>query len=450
MTVMRSAFRSVYRRLFRTLLVSVVLALCVAVLISTIAGVKASEDSTQQMVDRTKAQTAEMVSSVETATEEIVASVEGSAEETAGLAEKMSLMIVVMGGFAGMSEGAVSDIYSINGVAAVVPIVTQRVGGSDEKRVKDYDYAVKGVPLEPSLIEEYPVLPLYIVDGRTLAEEDGAAVLLNVDLAGYFEAEVGDTIALEESDFEVVGTYFTVSFTDQKTVYMSLDNAQNLFNLGDGLSELQVFAETQSDVDNVAGEIEALNNGWKVLTMEDRSTGKFAESIAFTQEEQVAKIQEQASQQISTIQQGAELQIASLEADLSSMKSLGVQISLVAGIAGVLMIFGIMFYTVRERTREIGILKAVGFSNRYVMKRFMLEGLYVGLLGGLIGLGLGAATCSLFGPWLLDMSEGTSVVLEPYQLLIGFGAAVLFGSLGSLYPAWRASRVSPMEALRHG
>jgi putative ABC transport system permease protein len=112
------------------------------------------------------------------------------------------------------------------------------------------------------------------------------------------------------------------------------------------------------------------------------------------------------------------------------------------------MIFGIMFYTVRERTKEIGVLKALGFSNRDVLKQFMLEGFYLGFLGGLIGVALGMATYSFLGRWLVD-SDAT-VHLQPTYLALGLVAAALAGALGSLYPAWLASRVSPMEALRHG
>lgn len=448
MTLMRNAFRSVFRRLFRTLLVSSVLALCVAVLISTIAGVKASEEST-----------AEMVAGVEESAAEIVTRVEEDAEETIELTEKMSLSIMV-GGFGGMrpgmsggmsggmSEDVVDDIYAIEGVAAVLPSLTQRVGGSSEPRSRDYDYAVNGVLLNASLVEEYSVLPLHIIDGRQIKEGDGAAVLLNQDLTGYFEAGVGDTITLEESEFEVVGIFYSTQFGEQKTIYISLGNAQNLFDKEGEVSFLQVFAETESDVDSVAEAIEKLDDGWFVRTMDDMGMGKFGGAIALTQEEQVASIQGQASFQIAAIQENAELQIAALQDGFGNIESLGVQISLVVGIAGILMIFGIMFYTVRERTREIGILKALGFSNPYVMKRFMLEGSYIGFLGGLIGVALGAVTCSLLEPWLLDISEATSVALEPYYLLIGLSAAVLFGALGSLYPAWQASRISPMEALR--
>ncbi len=507
MTLLRRAFRSVWRRKLRTLLVSFVLALCVAVLISTIAGVRASEESTQEMVAgvetstaemvaKVEARTAEMVAGVEAATEEIVAGVEQGAGETIELTEIMSRMIMVSGGFSpmgggmggsiggGMSEDVVDDIYSIEGVAAVVPRLTQRVGGSvpepgdgkmgesgDYRRMMGYDYVVNGVPLDPSLVEEYPVLPSYIIAGRQITEGDDAAVLLlNQDLttdeeSTFYGAGVGDTITLEGSEFEVVGIFYSTQFGDQKAIYMSLENAQNLFSKQGTVSQLQVFAETESVVDDVAAGIEelasTLDQRWFVRTMEDIGMGRFGESIALTQEEQVARIQEQASLQIATIQENAaaqtatiqedvDLQIAALQEDLGNIESLGVQISFVAGIAGVLIIFGIMFYTVRERTREIGVLKALGFSNPYIMKRFMLEGSYIGFLGGLIGVALGAVTCSLLGPWLLDISEATSVTLEPYYLLIGLGAAVLSGAFGSVYPAWQASRVSPMEALRHG
>jgi len=460
MYVEARAFKSVWRRKLRTLLVSFVLALCVAVLISTIAGVRASEESTKEMVAKAEANTAdmvakvqanaeEMVAGIQASTEEMVAGIEQGAEETIGQTEIMSRMIMVSSGFGPMrggegtnlmSEDVVDDIYSIEGVAAVLPSLTERVGASSDDP-RDYDYAVNGVLLDSSLVEGYSVLPSNIIAGRQIEEGDGAAVLLSQDLisSGYFQVGVGDTITLEGSEFEVVGIFYSTQFGDEKTIYMSLENAQNLFGEAGEVSSLQVFAETKDVVNDVAEAIENLDSSWFVMTFEDMPMGRFGESIALTQEQQIATMQEQASQQI-----------AALRDDVSNIESLGVQISLVAGIAGVLMIFGIMFYTVRERTREIGILKALGFSNPYVMERFMLEGSYIGFLGGLIGVALGAVTCSQLGPWLLNISETTSVTVEPYYVLIGLGGAVLCGALGSVYPAWRASRVSPMEALRHG
>lgn len=216
---------------------------------------------------------------------------------------------------------------------------------------------------------------------------------------------------------------------------------------------MQVFAETEDVVDDVAEAIENLDSSLFVMTFQDMSMGGFGESIALTQEEQVATIQDQASQQIAIIQDQASQQIAALQDDVSNIESLGVQISLVAGIAGVLMIFGLMFYTVRERTKEIGALKALGFSKWDVMKQFMYEGLYIGLIGGAIGLGIAAVSASVFSTWLLNLSDtldtSVSMTVTMEAMLLGLAMAAIAGALGSLYPAWRASRVSPMEALRN-
>jgi putative ABC transport system permease protein len=145
--------------------------------------------------------------------------------------------------------------------------------------------------------------------------------------------------------------------------------------------------------------------------------------------------------------------IGTIDENLSSIQSMGFGITVVSVIIGVLLIFGLMFYTVRERTKEIGTLKALGFSNRDVLKQFMYEGLYVGFIGGIIGLGIAAVSASVFSTWLLNPGETLdttiSVTVTVGALLLGLGVAAVAGALGSLYPAWRASRVSPMEALRN-
>jgi ABC-type antimicrobial peptide transport system permease subunit len=485
------AFKSVSRRAFRTILISFILALSVAVLISTIAGVQSSEESTKQIVDEAQASTAaliadveastaaltadietrtvEMVANIEAATQEMVAGVIAGAEITIGLAEQLDVMITVNPGRPGITETDVSNIQAIEGVAAVIPRFFRHVGL--EPGTRNYDYSVFGVLVDASLVDEYPILPPAIIDGRQLEEGDTAAILLSVGLLEYFEnPEVGDTIEVNFNQVEIIGIFYSTNTAEQKRIYMSLEGAQSVFAAGDEVSSLRVYAELKSEVESMAAEIENLQSGWRVRTPDDRQSTGVAGSITQTQEEQIERIQDLADQQMATLLQNAEvqiesmlssaklqtvsmqsdadIQIAALQDDLVNVESLGSLIIRVVAIAGVLIIFGIMFYTVRERRKEIGILKALGFSNLSVMKRFMLEGFYIGLLGGLIGIALGVVTYSMVGPWLLDINEAISVSLEPYYLLIGLGAAVLFGTLGSLYPAWQASRVSPMEALR--
>ena len=216
---------------------------------------------------------------------------------------------------------------------------------------------------------------------------------------------------------------------EDKQVYMPLTTAQNLLGMNGNMSELTVYASNSSAVDNIVATIQSAYPDLRVFALQDMQA-QFGSSI---------------EQQQSTI-------INSTKGNLSSIENLGLEITIIAAIVGVLLIFGLMFYTVRERIKEIGTLKAIGFSNGEVMKQFMYEGIYVGLIGGVVGLALAAAAASGLSSLLLDPSEtlgqSVSVHITALSIILGLVVAVLAGALGSLYPAWRASRVSPMESLR--
>ena len=115
-------------------------------------------------------------------------------------------------------------------------------------------------------------------------------------------------------------------------------------------------------------------------------------------------------------------------------------ISLVVGGIGIM---NIMLATVTERTREIGIRRAVGASQRDILRQFLAEALLLSACGGLIGLLLGLA-----GGWLVELVFGFPVAFSPLimtiAVLVSGGIGVVFG----LYPAWLAARMNPVEALR--
>ncbi len=431
MLTLRRAFRNIWRSKYRTLLVSVVLALCVAVSVATIAGVDASETATAAAMDEYSE----------------------AAEATIEQAEQsMTAIMVRPGGMRGFSEEVqaldediVDEISSMNNVAAVVPSVTQNFGeaemeGGPGMGVPDMDgsgmggsfvvrraaYIVYGVPLDPELVEQYNVLPVNIVEGRSLEEGDDYAVLIGEQLTDYFDAGVGEPIDIDGTSFEVVGVYSSTMMTPNQ-VYMDLSTTQELLGMEGELSSLTVYADSTSVVDDVVEEIESAYPDLMVMAMSDMQ-GQFGDVIQRQQEGIIDR----------------------LDSDLAHIQSLGLSITLVSAISAFLLIFGLMFYTVRERTKEIGTLKALGFSNSDVMKQFMFEGLYIGLIGGAIGLGIAALAASALGSWLLSPSASldVSVTLTLGGVLLGLGIAVFAGSVGSLYPAWRASRVSPMAALK--
>jgi putative ABC transport system permease protein len=123
---------------------------------------------------------------------------------------------------------------------------------------------------------------------------------------------------------------------------------------------------------------------------------------------------------------------------------------LLAGIAGVSLVVGgigimnIMLVTVTERTREIGIRKALGATRGNILAQFLVESLVLCLLGGALGMLLGAGVAGAFtrlAGWQ------TYVTLDALALAFGFSAAV--GLVFGLWPAWRAASLDPIEALRH-
>jgi putative ABC transport system permease protein len=124
---------------------------------------------------------------------------------------------------------------------------------------------------------------------------------------------------------------------------------------------------------------------------------------------------------------------------------------LLGGIAGISLLVGgigimnIMLVTVTERTREIGIRKAIGAKDRDILRQFLLEALLMSGLGGIIGVGLGVAGAKIVP---MISSQFTTVVQLPSVFLaLGFSAGV--GIFFGYYPAYRAARLDPIEALRH-
>ena len=133
-----------------------------------------------------------------------------------------------------------------------------------------------------------------------------------------------------------------------------------------------------------------------------------------------------------------------------------------------LIVLFVMLYTVKERTKEIGTLKAIGFSNSTVMSQFMLEGVLLSMIAGVVGIAIGSVAAPTIASILLPSVGGGSrtagavvvsgttrfgglavATLTPELVLLGFGVAILLGTLGSLYPAWRAAKIRPAEAMRY-
>jgi putative ABC transport system permease protein len=119
-------------------------------------------------------------------------------------------------------------------------------------------------------------------------------------------------------------------------------------------------------------------------------------------------------------------------------------LAIVSLLVGGIGIMNIMLVSVTERTREIGIRKAVGAKRRNILAQFLLEALFLSLVGGLLGVGFG-----IWGSYLVGEINQWKIVLAPETVLLAFSFSAIVGIFFGFYPAHKASKLNPIEALRY-
>lgn len=357
------------------------------------------------------------------------------------------------GAFAGgqanpMNQSLYEDINtSISGVAAVEPILQASEGTNETVSMfgrtftrQITEYTIEGIPLTSDLIDNYPVLTTNITAGRNLQAGDSGVVLLSENNSAYFSAGVGDTISILGQTFTVIGIHGTSSVSDRLTLYMNLTDAQTVTNNTGYITNLRVFAQNSDVVSQVASSISSIHSELTVTTGQERLS------------------------QLQAVQSTYNSALESAQSSISSTQTTAFEEIIVVVAATSLIVLFVMLYTVRERTKEIGTLKAIGFSNMTVMGQFMLEGILLSLIAGVVGIAIGTVAAPTISALLLPSinifgtsganfasnavpTAAASVNLE--LVLIAFGASILLGALGSLYPAWRAAKIRPAEAMKY-
>lgn len=135
--------------------------------------------------------------------------------------------------------------------------------------------------------------------------------------------------------------------------------------------------------------------------------------------------------------------LAAEEAASSAFTSLFLGLGAVALLVGGIGIANVMVIAVIERRTEIGLRRALGATRAHIRRQFLTEAVLLSGLGGLVGVGLGAAVTAIYASmqhWI--------VVIPPVALAGGLGAAIVIGGIAGLYPASRAARLAPTDALR--
>jgi putative ABC transport system permease protein len=345
-----------------------------------------------------------------------------------------------------MNASLYEDIAYVDGVSDVEE--TLEVAQGDSNQTTTFmgrtfttlvtDYTIRGISLTEDLVSSYSILPTTIVEGRTLQAGDSQVALLTANNTDYFNATVGDEITLLNETYTVIGIYEPTSTTDDLVLYMNLSDVQRITNNTGYITSMTVFTENSDIVDTVADAITALHSELTVTTQQDT----------------LDRLQQQ--------QEMYESALTSAEESLATTQATAIQEIIVVVAATSMIVLFVMLYTVRERTKEIGTLKAIGFSNKVVMGQFILEGLLLTTIAGVVGIALAAIAAPTLSSLLLPtvsstfgmMSAGssyttTTVTLTTELILEALGGAMLLGVLGTLYPAWRAAKIRPAEAMKY-
>ena len=360
-----------------------------------------------------------------------------------------------------INETVADEIGSIDGVKDVVPFLATSSEETTSETINTPRgtfaisrplYTITGVPLNSSFLDEYSVLPTNIMAGGPLHEGDSGVLLMSSNLSDYFGASFGGKIEIYGVSFTIVGIYEPASEgrTQTREVYMNISDAQTITSNTGNVSRIDVYADDVSNVDQIAEVIKTAYSELSVTTYEDRLT------------------------QLTTMETRYNETLTNAESTLSQTQTVATQEIIVAVAATSLIVLFVMLYTVRERTKEIGTLKAIGFSNWNVMGQFMLEGMLLSAIAGVVGIAIGSIAAPMLSSLLLphinlfggssqgrfqptfgstDFGQTASAVASATPnlqlMLLALGAAVLLGVLGSLYPAWRAAKIKPAEAMRY-
>ncbi len=321
-----------------------------------------------------------------------------------------------------------------------VVAVVQRIetGGMVSNREGTMAVVITGI--EPEQEAAVSLVAENVVQGRYLEANDEDVLLIGQSLSERLELTVGDRVMLvgratheqmRRRTMTIIGIYdLGIKEVEERLVYISLLEAQTLFDLRDQATEVAVHLERVGQEPPVVKRLQAALPGYEVDAWDtlDPTTKQMME----------------------------------LEAQVMSL--FGLIILLIAGVG----ILNLMLMAVFERTREIGVLAAMGLKRWETMVLFLLEGVLIGLLGALAGSLLGGAIAAYFGRVGLDfMALYGGIDVAEFGELIGLmgdriyfriGMSVLLGraltvaiiaALASLYPAWQASRREPAEALHY-
>jgi len=329
------------------------------------------------------------------------------------------------------------DADAVVQAALAKPLVksaAKRINTGGMVSSREGSYPVVITAIEPRVEAPFSLMAENISQGRFLLDDDQDAILIGQGLADFLGVGIGDRLNLmglrkDESmrrrTMTIIGIYdLGLAEAEKGMVFITLAEAQTLYNLRDQVTEVAISLEDVGQEGTLEAALQADLSGYEVDSWET--------------------LRPEMRQMMDT--KGAVTTV------------FGFILLLIASIG----ILNLMLMAVFERTREMGVLAALGMKGRQLMSLFLLEGTLIGFVGSVIGCILGWVLVWAVGINGMDfssmagMGEATALlggIIYPSVKLggvVGTGIAVaVIAALASLYPAWQASRNQPVDALRH-
>lgn len=311
-------------------------------------------------------------------------------------------------------------IAALDGVAAVQPTVELLWEKDPAVGFSAPDLVSGSVP---GADEGHETFDLRVATGRQLTAEDaGNVIVLGSTIARKHGVVAGDTVELRGEPFGVLGTLQPTLTSPDITAHVPLATAQRLYlsdlpplvaqNLvaAELANQIIVYPEPGTDFTAVAAAIEAAVENAATMT-----GAEWGETVGAT---------------------GA------------IFNAIIIGVAAISLIVGGLSVINTMAMTVAERTREIGIKRAIGGSRARIVRELVAEAGVMGLVGGVVGLALGAVVVTLAND--AGRSGGTVLFdLTPQTALFAVGFSTVLAMVAGILPAWGAARLDPVAALRY-